>query len=412
MTYDHSARIAILGAGPAGLTAAECLRDRGYSNITILERSPRAGGKCYSIERNGRSYELGAGIVADSSTFIRGLAEKYDIPMERVEFGGRLYLDAKTGQPIHRSWRETLKLGLQLCRYWMLARRYRRIAEPGFANIEKDLCEPFAVWAKRHGIEVLAAEFANYYTGFGYGFIDQVSAAYVLKYYPWDIVFAYLKRSFYKFPNGIQGLWNAVAGSHHVLYNVEVMHVTRADAVRMVTNQGEMEFDALILAAPLDGGLSYLDASEEERALFPKIQHEDYRTYALHLRSFPRVTGYIPANMHANRAGHPVFWYQRFADSDLYTFYVFGTPSLSDDGALANIETVVKQLGGGIERVETVERWKFFPHVSPENLAAGFYDELESIQGRRHTFYVGELLNFSTVTHSAAYAKNLVERFF
>jgi hypothetical protein len=412
MTYDHRARIAIVGAGPAGLTAAEVLRRRGYRDITVLERSPRAGGKCYSIERDGRSYELGAGIVADSSHFIRDLAEKYGIPMQRVEFGSRMYLDAKSGKPIHRSLGEWLNLGWQVCVYWKLARRFRRIAEPGFANVDKDLCEPFTAWAKRHDIEQLAGEFANYYTGFGYGFPDKVPAAYVLKYYPWDIVFAYLKRSFYKFPNGIQGLWDAVAASHRVVYNLEINRVTRTDVVQMATNQGEMAFDALIVCAPLDESVRYLDASEEELALFPKIEYEDYRTFALHLKSFPRVTGYIPANLPWSRAGHPVFWYQRYADSDLYTFYVFGTPSLTDAQALANIELVVKQLGGSIMAVETVERWKFFPHVSPENLAAGFYDELESIQGRNRTFYAGEIMNFSTVTHSAAYAKDLIERFF
>ena len=412
MKFDSTLRIGIVGAGPAGLTAAETLRNKGYKNIVLLERSQCAGGKCLSIDHKGRSYELGAGIVADSSSFIRNLAEKYSVSMERVEFSHRMYLDVRTGQPIHRSFGETLKLAWQVALYWRLARKYRRIAESGFANIDKDLCEPFDAWATKHGIPLLAREFANYFTGFGYGFQDEVSAAYILKYYPWDIVFAYLKRSFYKFPNGIQGLWTAVANSHDVRYGTTIQHIKRDEAIHVTTNQGEVIFDALIIAAPLDESLNYLDAGKQEKALFPKIQYEDYRTYAVHLKNFPKLTGYIPGNLHSNRKGEPVFWYQRYLDSDLYTFYAFGSRSIDDETVLKNIERVVKQLGGSIEKTETIEHWKFFPHINPDDLAAGFFDELEALQGQRHTFYVGEVMNFSTVTHSAAYAKNLVERFF
>ena len=43
---ERAQRIAIIGAGAAGLTAAEELKDKGYQNITVFERTDRAGGKC------------------------------------------------------------------------------------------------------------------------------------------------------------------------------------------------------------------------------------------------------------------------------------------------------------------------------------------------------------------------------
>jgi len=45
---DHCLRIAIIGAGPAGLSAAMNLEKAGYSNYTILEKSDHVGGKCHS----------------------------------------------------------------------------------------------------------------------------------------------------------------------------------------------------------------------------------------------------------------------------------------------------------------------------------------------------------------------------
>lgn len=412
MKHAANLRIGIVGAGPAGLMAAEALRDKGYTSITILERSDRAGGKCYSVEYEGRSCELGAGIVADSSRVIRDLAKKYNVPMKTVDFSARLYLDIETGKPIKKTAMQMAQLMIEVARYYFLAMKYRAIAKPGFKNVSKDLSAPFTVFAKQNKIENLSAEFANYFTGFGYGFMDEVPAAYVLKYYPWDIVFAYLKRTFFKFPEGIQGLWNAVAKSHHVKFGVNVTKITRGDEITVATNEETFTFDKLIVAAPLDESLRYLDAGEEARSLFRRIRHYDYRTYACLLEGFPKVTGYIPANLFSSRIGEPVFWYQRYSDSNLYTFYSFGDWKMADEEALERIRAVVEQQGGSLEKLEMASHWKFFPHIGPEDMRDGYFNKLEALQGKQNTYYVGELLNFSTVTHSASYSKDLIERFF
>ena len=40
----------ILGAGPAGLTMAKMLQDRGVTGVKVLEASDKVGGKCLSSE--------------------------------------------------------------------------------------------------------------------------------------------------------------------------------------------------------------------------------------------------------------------------------------------------------------------------------------------------------------------------
>lgn len=42
-------KICVIGAGPAGLAAAEALQEKGYEDVTILERSHRAGGMALSL---------------------------------------------------------------------------------------------------------------------------------------------------------------------------------------------------------------------------------------------------------------------------------------------------------------------------------------------------------------------------
>ena len=50
---SRESRIAIVGAGPAGLSAGYFLKKKGYKNVTIFERLGRVGGMCCSITEDG-----------------------------------------------------------------------------------------------------------------------------------------------------------------------------------------------------------------------------------------------------------------------------------------------------------------------------------------------------------------------
>ena len=57
---DKNIRIAIIGGGPAGLSAAMYLEKKGYNNYVVYEKSDHVGGKCHSPHYNGKRYEMGA----------------------------------------------------------------------------------------------------------------------------------------------------------------------------------------------------------------------------------------------------------------------------------------------------------------------------------------------------------------
>ncbi|MFA6475235.1 MAG: FAD-dependent oxidoreductase [Patescibacteria group bacterium] len=411
----HSEIIGIIGAGAAGLTAAETLKNKGYTNVTVLEQADQAGGKCCSITYEGRSYELGAGVIASSDYTVMDMVRKYQVPIERADFGKSLVISGATGQPIEEGDSFTTRLlhGRQLfSTYRKLRSKYTHIDEPGWLKVDPDLCVPFSEWVKKNNLPLVAKTFATTFTGFGYGYYADIPAAYVVKYYAWSMIIAFAKRQIYKFPNGIQSLWKTVAQHQQVVYNTKITNLKRGSSIQVETNHGAYKFDKLIITTPLDEALQWLDASHEETELFSKIQHCDYRVYAVLLNNFPKKCGFLPDNFTAARAGHPVFWYQRYNDSNLYTFYTLGDWKISDEEVLKNIETVVQQLGGKIERVHTKRSWKYFPHVNSEAMQAGYFDKLDKLQGESNTYYVGELLNFSSVGFTSAYAANLVERFF
>lgn len=55
----------ILGAGPAGLTAANCLMDAGIESFLVLEKEKEAGGLCRSRIVDGAPLDIGGGHILD-----------------------------------------------------------------------------------------------------------------------------------------------------------------------------------------------------------------------------------------------------------------------------------------------------------------------------------------------------------
>jgi hypothetical protein len=56
--------------------------------------------------------------------------------------------------------------------------------------------------------------------------------------------------------------------------------------------------------------------------------------------------------------------------------------------------------------------WYYFPHMLTEDYAAGWYDEVEAMQGKYDTYYAGEVMSFGDMDETCEYSRELVERFF
>ena len=63
-------------------------------------------------------------------------------------------------------------------------------------------------------------------------------------------------------------------------------------------------------------------------------------------------------------------------------------------------------------RVIAAKTWSYFPHVSTDDIRAGFYDSMSALQGRYGTYYVGSVMNMETVEHTAQFSAQLVDRCF
>jgi hypothetical protein len=428
---DLNHRIAILGAGAAGLSAAEALKLKGYKHVTLFERTDHAGGKCLSIEINKKNYELGAGILTKNNTIPLRLAKKYNVPIARADIGHSIFVNKSGRQISQQSLLLKLKVLWQLLfRYRRILKKYKELELPGFHNIDPSVTLPFDQFAKENKITDLADVFSLFLTGFGYCYADHMPTAYVLKYANWETIVAYLKKQVYIFPKGMQGLWTRVAKEHDIRFNSVITKITRAEKITIVTGAETTEFDRLIVTTPLDEMSLFMDVNAQEHALFKQIMYLDYQTILCTVNNFVEATGYVPDNFIKERAGHPVLWYYRQVGEPVYSFYVLTDKDISTGGVfnesktfnqtktvnetkvIDNLKNFVLQMGAEIESVHQFVHWKYFPHIDTEEMNTGFYDKLNNMQGNQHTYYAGEILNFSCVGFTSEYSEHIVNRYF
>ncbi len=407
-------RVAIIGAGATGLAAAEVLQQKGYEHVKLFERNSHAGGKCRSIVIEGKIYELGAGVITKNNTVPFSLAEKYQVPIKKAVYGENIFVD-ENGQ-FQSKWtcREKLDIYWQLfVRYRAILKKYQAIERPGFLNIDPDLTVPFSQFASKNKITDLADVFNLYLTGFGYCYSNHIPAAYVLKYLDWPTIRCFIKNQAYVFPDGIQNLWVRVAQDHTVQYGADIKHIARnTDVITIERESALEEFDSLILTTPLDEVENFIDLTDTERTFFNKIETLDYKTILCTVKNLPKKSGFIPDNFCAERSGHPVFWYYRHADSNVYSFYMLAAMMLNQEVVIENLNKFVVKMGGEIEFVHQAVDWKYFPHVGTRDLREGFYEQLANMQGQKNTYYLGELLNFSCIGATTDYAQKFIAKHF
>ena len=90
-------KIAIIGAGPAGIHMALLLKEIGYTNVRILERTDDLGGKSKSINYRGAPQELGTVYLTRDYGEVFRLLEKY-VPNDLLEMiPGSAWVDEVPG---------------------------------------------------------------------------------------------------------------------------------------------------------------------------------------------------------------------------------------------------------------------------------------------------------------------------
>ena len=446
-------KICIIGAGPAGLSAAMYLEQKGYFNYTILEKEDHVGGKCHSPHYNGRRYEMGAIMGVPSYYAVHDVEEFCGITHDGPKLN-RNYknLKGKVIEPFEPKKNplkipRLLKMRKQLKVFGeLLETKYkgydvnghRGVAEgrydgyavtPGREKISgenpnlKDLALPFKEFCELNGVELVQDIWIGPFTSFGYGYFDEIPAAYVLKYLDFQTTMNFVKVNLWTWKEGTQYIWECLNDKlrNRARLNSDITSVERHDGKVFVTVNDEVEvYDKIIVTAPLQFLPNYFDATEEEKELFSKIDYERYDVLAVETKpeNHPEISYYIFDNMTPERYGHLMVYYRRWKDSvdQVITTYALrnhrGKRTYKTSACKKIVLKDLEAMGNAASKVVNEKNWYYFPHVFTEDYAAGWYDKVEAMQGMNGTYYAGEIMSFGDMDETAEYSRELVDRFF
>jgi hypothetical protein len=425
---SKSMRIAIVGAGPSGLTAADTLRTQGYTNVTVFEQADHVGGKVMSFHNGSNIAELGAVFASPDYKVVLGYANKYNVPytaynttQEIVDGNGNKY----TPETFLTSRYSTLEVLAAVAAYGTAQVLFAgEINSNGFAWQLPDLALPFNQFAAKYGFMPIAELARSVMVGFGYGYYETAPAAYYMKLMPWLIKIGgpqgLQQATYYTFPTGYQSVWEALAASGlNVKLNSQVTKITRqpgtANPVTLTINgTSTQSFDAVIISAPLNKVSSFMTLTSTEAALFPMVKGERYLVdlFAASGLPFGEVLWFYN-NSFPTQINHINVWANRDSTNPIFVGYQIADPSLT----LAQLQAIEAQdvaaQGGTFLGNALVKDWdNYFPHVDTNAFHSFFYERVEALQGANNTFYVGGTLSFETVEHSARYAQGLVQKYF
>lgn len=452
-------RVCVLGAGAAGISTARLLVARGY-DVTVLEVTDRVGGMCRSLpytdpgRPEARWFDVGANYVTKDYVEVRALAAElgFDLITDTAfQKQTALELASRTVQPGVKVVNEGIsRLAFLIAgvRYlWLQWRLRALIRRPGFAGIADipDLLRPFDAWLDAHNLMALARLFAIPITAFGYGQLSEVPTAAALKYLDSGRFLSMLATGLHlpqhwpkRVRRGFGSLLEAAAEGLQVELLATVTGVTRSpDRVEVRWSRADgtaalEEFGNLIVAMPPDQAIPFLDATEDEQALFAPgvIRYRDFRVSTAVVPGFPYQVvleleaeanqGFrYPGGVH--NTGHPWIFGKQWDDSELLLFYASverGAPAPGvQDQARADCTLACELGGSGVwKELHSYQEWpQYFPHVSVEDTRSygetgeGWYDLVEALQGHASTYWVHGVVAFELVESIMAYARALVE---
>ncbi|KAK7261575.1 hypothetical protein RIF29_27889 [Crotalaria pallida] len=424
-------RIGIVGAGPSGLSAAYALARLGYNNITVLEKHHTVGGMCESVDIEGKIYDLGGQVLAASSApVIFHLAKETGSALEELDSHKLAVIDPASGKyqdiKVADDYVSVISLTLEIQEK---VKNSGRIGVHAVSEVASDLTPEYL---KGRGLESVPKSVAYGYTASGYGFIQDIPYAYIHEFTKTSMA-----GKIRRFKGGYTSLWKKIAESLplKLYYNAEVLSIRRNSEsvtvnVKTSSEIETMEFDKIIISGnfPLKYGRTYrsvpstcidcetevMDASELEKDLFGKVETMDYYTTVLKIKGMQHMPiGFYYFNVYMedpSTIGYPVAMQKFYADSDIFLFWSYGN-SVDIKGPTVTelaIKTV-EAMGGKVENVILQRRFKYFPHVSSQDMKDGFYEKLESeLQGSRNTYYVGGLMAFELTERNSSYSMALM----
>ena len=407
-------KIAIIGAGPSGLTCAHELLKSGYTNVVVYEKDVRVAGKAGTFYEDDRPYDLGAHVVTTQHSTahrrLQAMFGEYGVELTPVtpyyvyDTKAKLKLDIVPPQTEFEALTSKAE--------------YRSVAGSREQGRAHRYIGGAASWLNERGL--LDNAWNIPFVSSGYGFItDEIPATRIVKMAE---MLNQTEGTLAQTPkHGFAQLWERVAaklGPQNLHLGTAAREIRRSETGCEVdlSDGTTVSADRVILCCP-PAHVSGLvkDQTRNERDIFSRVKDIKYFTTVCRIKNIPRL-GFYLYNKECevgSELDHVVSFHHRHEESDVYCLYSYGKPESGPQQILSTLHEDIKKIGGTV--VETVlepMEWSYGAHFKSEDLEMGMLDRYEGIQGLKNTYYSSCLGNFELIDCCVEYSTDLIERFF
>ncbi len=460
MSSPENLRVAIIGAGPSGLTLAYYLKALGMKSVHFFEAQDQVGGQSVTNDVGGHPVEMGTVYLTDGYVLARKIAKSVDCPAEVLPAASVLNDQGK----IIKVARPPVRLLIRYLFLWMLwyfTGQMRAPTRPYNAL-------SFADWLRRKGLGDLAEGFAFSagLTAQLYGPIEDISAHSGLNWMRPSLFRTAKHETVASIPAGFQNMWKRLSKDlgYTVSFNqridsVEPIRGSDGHQVKLLGHDGESDkpidetFDHVFIACPLDfmedhplvdtmkksegSPLNQLEhpLSEALRTRYsPFAATEVYSgAWTAKQKSWPKRAlsrCYLPAATR-NEVG-PLLTIRNYGTAEnagvqaVGQFCSYAFPDHPPESGQQQIEhnqqrlernrkQVVKDMRDivGLEDVKIVHErlWRYNNRFSQEQLAEGLPLFIEASQGKQNVWYSGGTMSHWNIDAITDYSLVLAKLF-
>jgi len=403
-------KIAIIGAGPAGLSMARLLTDSGKAHVTVYEAQDRIGGKSWTVEAAGDIAEMGTCYLTiahkQTAAWMKALGvettrigeQRYDGHdfMTYVKGAGGAHLYAQ----VFQLWRQGTKL-------------LKALEAPSPPQtVMDDAAMPIKDWLDARGLAKVERFMHRGLTNMGYGFVDETPTVQALRWCNLELLWTGYRNKLFAPVTGWSDFWQRLAKDIDVRLSAPVERVERRAGHVTIHAGGTVDLhDAVINTIPPDDFVNLTDPTEAERRVAESLDWLAYTTTLFAADNWFtdwQTEGYSDGVQSPHTYGKMVaVRTEAYADELGGQLYVSGQypGTYSDDELKELLREAVRTQGGTVTNLIQQKTWRYFPCYKHDAIRAGLVGTMKSMQGERRTWYSGAAYSHEAVSNIVRHNK-------
>ena len=414
MTPAERTSLAIIGAGPGGLTLAKYLRLTGFQQFTLLERDARVGGKSDSLDLGDLIAEMGTcyatGGYKDVLAWMRRQGRPFRM-LRRTTVDGagvRDYVNNAPGPSVAQQVAAYL-----LKRHSLLARLKKNPDDPR-ALAEASMSAE--AWLTDNRLPKIMRLMYRAVTALGYGYLNEVSIYQAMLWVDRHAIISGATGTLFMPSQGWSAFWEILAQDFDVRLSQQITRIERGAGESLIhfADGRQLAAGAAVCTIPVDDWARLVtDPTRDEKAVAGAVTWKGYATSLIvvenwfsdeDIRSFSKafLPGSYPGQLiSARHEGHsPDFGGHLYVTGQIPGDY---TPQELREF----LERDLADQGARLVNVVNARIWRYFPHLNLKAIESGLLGTMRSMQGAGRTWYSGASFSHESVANISAFNKAL-----